>query len=171
MTTTSRLSDYLPYKRQYLSDPDRPQPTGAPLTASVTTEGRAGVRKIRIRDHQIISDSGVAGGGSDFGPIPGELAIAALGGCLSHGWIMQAALAGITLDYLRIDVSTASAPDDSGAPASLEYSVTVESDASPEKLDEILDLVAQKSWVHRLLVNPVEIRGTLTSVATEGATR
>jgi len=165
MTTTSNLSDYLPYKRAYLDDPDRPVPTGAPLTARISTEGRAGVRRVRIRDHQIISDSGVAGGGSDFGPIPGEFLLAALGGCLSHGWIMQAALADVTLHSLVIDVATTDAPEGSLAPVAYTYTVSVESDASEATLLRLFAIVEEKSYVYRVLTNPVTINGSVSEGA------
>lgn len=165
MTTTSNLSDYLPFKRAYLDDPDRPVPTGAALTARVSAVGRAGVRTVRIRDHRFVSDSGIAGGGSDLGPIPGEFILAALGGCLNHGWIMQAALADVVLHSLVIDVATTEPPEGSLAPAGYSYTVTVESDASEETLLRLFAIVEQKSYVYRILTNPVSINGSVSEVA------
>ncbi len=162
--TNSTLSDYLVFKRTFLNDPNRPKPGGEPLTASVSAEGRAGIRRVKIRDHQIISDSGYKGGGSDLGPIPAELVLAGLGGCLSHGWVMQSALANIDLRFLQIDVKTIPAPDGSKAPVGLEYTVRISSDASPAKIRELFSIVEEKSFVFNLLINPVQISGTTEEI-------
>jgi uncharacterized OsmC-like protein len=166
--TQSTLSDYLEFKRTFLNDPNKPKPTGAPLTATVSAEGRAGIRRVKIRDHQIISDSGYKGGGSDLGPIPAEFVLAGLGGCLSHGWVMQSALAGIDLQFLEIDVQTTTAAEGSKAPVYLEYTVRIGSDASPEKIRELLAIVEQKSFVFNLLINPIAISGTTEEIVKTG---
>jgi len=159
--TKNTLSDYIVFKRAFLDDPDKPKPSGDPLRASVATEGRAGIRRIKIRDHRIISDSGYLTGGSNLGPTPAELVLAGLGGCLSHGWVLQSALAEVDLRALEIDVTTTPAPAGSKAPAGFEYTVKVQSGASPEKLREILRIVEDKSYVFNLLVNPVRIAGAI----------
>lgn len=166
--TKSTLSDYLVFKRSFLNDPNKPKPTGAPLVATVSAEGRAGVRKVKIRDHLLISDSGYLGGGSDLGPIPGELVLAGLAGCLSHGWVMQTALAEIDLRALEIEVQTTAAPVGSLAPAGLEYTVRISSDASAEKIRELFTIVEQKSYVFNLLINPVTIHGTTQEISEAG---
>mgnify|MGYP001436476742 CR=1 FL=1 len=158
----NQLLDFLPFKKGVLANPNKTTGAPVPLVASVTTEGRAGIRKIRIRDHEIISDSGYKTGGSDFGPVPAELAVAALAGCLSHGWVGQAALRDVQLRALRIDVETAPAPEGSKAPASLRYTVIVDSDASAETLEEIRAHVDEHSYVRRLLGAPVQIGGSVT---------
>lgn len=166
--TQSTLSDYLVFKRTFLNDPNKPKPSGAPLVATVSAEGRAGIRRVKIRDHQIISDSGYKGGGSDFGPIPAEFVLAGLGGCLSHGWVMQSALAGIDLRFLEIEVKTTAAPEGSKAPAHLEYTVKIGSDASPEKIRALFAIVEQKSYVFNLLINPIAIAGTTEEIVQTG---
>ena len=62
-----------------------------PIRAHVTVEGRSGVRRIRVRDFQVISDSPAAFAGHDLGPSSPELALGALGSCLAHSWPIQAA--------------------------------------------------------------------------------
>lgn len=76
-----------------------------PLAATVTVEGRSGVRRIRIRDYQIIADSPPEMMGYNLGPTSPELALAALGGCVAHSWLIHAASLGVMLDAVEIEVS------------------------------------------------------------------
>src|SRR5688500_1137428 len=75
------------------------------LTASVIAEGGSGVRRVRIRDFQIITDAGPAMAGYDLGPRAPEVLLGALGSCVSHTILIQAALQGIPIDSLVVDVS------------------------------------------------------------------
>ena len=56
----SNLNEYLGQKREAVlrrnaRDPQTVEPVK--LRAQVSAEGRSGVRRIRIRDHQVVSDS------------------------------------------------------------------------------------------------------------------
>ncbi|MDR2567173.1 MAG: OsmC family protein [Bifidobacteriaceae bacterium] len=157
----SELADYIPFKRELLATPSGP--SDLKLAARVSVEGRAGVRKIRIRDHLIVSDVRHVGGGSDLGPIPGELGLAALAGCLSHGYVIQIAKRGYELRKLEVAVEEEPTPDGFDTPIGLVYHVTVDTDAPEAELKEIFDVVAEKSFVHRLLAAPTSIRGGITN--------
>lgn len=74
----SNLNEYLAQKRQALQarqEAVKAGSTGGPhtLRASARAEGRSGVRRIRIRDFQILSDSGPDFAGYDLGPSSSEL--------------------------------------------------------------------------------------------------
>ena len=49
------------------------------LTAQVTAEGGSGIRRVRIRDFQIITDAKTAMAGYDLGPRAPEVLLGALG--------------------------------------------------------------------------------------------
>ncbi|EEF22656.1 conserved hypothetical protein, partial [Ricinus communis] len=61
------------------------------LAARVSAEGRSGVRRIRIRDHQVISDSPPDFAGYNLGPSSPELQLGVLGSCVTHIFLIQAA--------------------------------------------------------------------------------
>ncbi|WP_211884125.1 OsmC family protein [Plastoroseomonas hellenica] len=83
----------------------------ATLQATVTAEGRSGVRRIRIRDFQVLSDSPPDFVGYDLGPSSPEIALGALGSCITHTWLIQAAAFGLPLDAIEVEVrGSTSAP-------------------------------------------------------------
>ena len=84
----SNLNEYLEEKRQAMRERHAQlEATGARphmLKATVRAEGRSGIRRIRIRDFQIISDSGPDFAGYNLGPTSPELQLGVLGSCLTH---------------------------------------------------------------------------------------
>jgi uncharacterized OsmC-like protein len=112
------------------------------LTASVIAEGGSGVRRVRIRDFQIITDAGPAMAGYDLGPRAPEVLLGALGSCVSHTILIQAALQGIPIDSLVVDVSAdvdslAGHADVFNPIANIAYEVKVESSAPVEQFERI----------------------------------
>src|SRR5437867_13351428 len=75
------------------------------LSARVSAEGRSGVRRIRIRDHQVISDSPPDFAGYNLGPSSPELQLGVLGSCVTHILLIQAADREIAIDSLEVEVS------------------------------------------------------------------
>ena len=83
----SNLNEYLGQKREAVlrrnaRDPQTVEPVK--LRAQVSAEGRSGVRRIRIRDHQVVSDSPADFAGYDLGPSSPELLLGSPGSCLTH---------------------------------------------------------------------------------------
>src|SRR5471032_2998497 len=68
------------------------------LKANVRALGRSGVREIRIRDFQIISDSPADFAGYNLGPASPELQLGVLGSCLTHITLIQAAERELKID-------------------------------------------------------------------------
>lgn len=66
------------------------QPEYNRFSAKVKAKGRSGVREIRIRDFQIISDSPEDYAGYSLGPSSPELQLGVLGSCLAHITLIQA---------------------------------------------------------------------------------
>ena len=113
-----------------------------PVTASVIAEGGSGIRRVRIRDFQIITDAGPAMAGYDLGPRAPEVMLGALGSCVSHTILIQAALQGIPIDSLVVDVSAdvdtlAGHADVFNPIANIRYEIKVESSASTEQFEKI----------------------------------
>jgi hypothetical protein len=84
----STLREYLNQKRDalLLMREKALSPEGGPkfLKASARAEGRSGVRRIKIRDFQVISDSESDFAGYNLGPASPELQLGALASCLTH---------------------------------------------------------------------------------------
>lgn len=75
------------------------------IGARVTAEGRSGIRRISVRGFQILSDSPPDFVGYDLGPSSPEIALGALGSCLTHTWLIQSAIHGLPLDGLSVEVT------------------------------------------------------------------
>ncbi|MEJ1976382.1 MAG: OsmC family protein [Acetobacteraceae bacterium] len=113
-----------------------------PLRAQVTAEGRSGVRRIRVRDFQVLTDSPPSLVGYDLGPSSPELALGALGSCLTHSYLIQAALLGVPVTTLAVEVTgqidaRAGQPGYADIPVyphDLAYTVQIDSPASDQDL-------------------------------------
>jgi uncharacterized OsmC-like protein len=170
MTT---LNEYLAEKRLALAARQERLAAGEAepntLRASVRAEGRSGVRRIRIRDFQLISDSGPDFAGYNLGPSSPEIQLGALGSCLTHVFLIQAARLGVPLESLEVEVSGTMDPR-AGRPGfeavpifphDIRYSVRLVSPASPETIAELHQAVEQSCPILNLLVNPQTIHGVV----------
>jgi uncharacterized OsmC-like protein len=174
----SGLRDYLAEKRQALARRRaRAEATGggepARLQARVRAEGRSGVRRIRIRDFQVISDSDQDFAGHDLGPSSPELQLGVLGSCLTHVLLIQAADRGVPLDSLEVEVSAQMDPR-AGRPGhehipvyphQISYTVQVQSPASAEEIAALHAAVERACPILNLLLNPQSITGTIVHQA------
>src|SRR5712691_2556498 len=174
----SGLREYLTEKRGLvLARKERPtaslQPH--PLSARVRAESRSGVRRIRVRDFQILSDSGPDFAGYDLGPGSPELALGALGSCLTHIFLIQAAAQDVPLDSLEVEIQgqmdpRAGRPGYEAVPVyphNINYTVHIGSNASDETLAELHEAVERVCPVLNLLVNPQQITGRIVHSLTD----
>ena len=119
------------------------------LEVSTTAEQRSGVRRIRIRGHQIISDSDYSFAGYSLGPGSPESSLTAIASDLADTWLSQAALKGVRIDSLGVSIT--SRPDSVKPekrivyPHNLLYTIYVKSPATDEQLEEIRLLAEQHS--------------------------
>ena len=74
------------------------------LTANVTAKNRSGVRELRIREFHYIGDCGYAHGGQDSGVDTPTTAQAVFASDLADSYLNQAALLGIDIDSLTIEI-------------------------------------------------------------------
>ena len=139
------------------------------LSANVTAEGRSGVRRLRIRDHQILADPGSDFAGFNFGPTSPELQLGVLGTCLTHIFLIQAADREVPLDSLSVEVTgqvdyragKEGFEDVPVYPHNLSYTVNIDSPASDEELAELQEAVERVCPVLNLLRSPQDISGTI----------
>jgi uncharacterized OsmC-like protein len=91
-------------------------------------------------------DIGEAEGGNNAGPGPGLLQRGALGGCLAIGYVQQAAVMGIPIDHIEIEIEVdkdlsgrLGLSDHPSGSKSLRYNVLIESPASEVKIQNVVE--------------------------------
>lgn len=133
------------------------------VEAIVVADDLTGVRKMRIRDWELIGDSGLAFGGWNLGPSSPELFCGIIGTCLTHMYLIGAAARAIPLDRVAVRV-TADNNDaallgiDSADPA-LPFNITAHvevlaPDADPGALASLHRYVAENCPLTNLVRTP-----------------
>ena len=139
------------------------------LRASAKAEGRSGIRRIRIRDHQVISDSSPDFAGYDLGPSSPELQLGIIGSCVTHITLIQAADRGVPLDSLEVEVVGQIDPR-SGKPGfeqipvyphNIRYTLNIVSPASSEEIAALHQAVEKACPILNLLRAPQTIQFTI----------
>lgn len=137
------------------------------LRAGAGAEGRSGVRRIRIRDFQVISDSPPDFAGYDLGPSSPELLAGALSSCLTHTYLIHAADLGVPLESLRADVSATIDPRGGSEgyenipvyPHDIAYTVTLVSPASADDIARLTAAVEKFCPILNLLKRATQVSG------------
>ncbi|MNI53099.1 OsmC-like protein [compost metagenome] len=168
----STLNEYLVQKREAaLERKEKAQQAGKvtsqKYSARAKAHGRSGIREIRIRDFQVISDSPSDYAGYNLGPNSAELQLGVLGSCLTHITLIQAALLQISLDELEVEVSGelhsfAGQPGYEHIPVfphHIEYKIHLTTTESPETIARLHQEVELVCPIFNLLRNPQEISG------------
>ena len=172
----SNLTEYLAQKREALlrrkayarSAEARPQR----LQAQAGAAGRSGVRRIRIRDFQVISDSPPNFAGYDLGPSSPELQLGVLGTCVTHIFLIQAAERQVPLESLEVEVTGLIDPRGGKPghestpiwPHQIGYTVHIDSPASRAEIDALFEAVERNCPILNLLRNPQSIRAEVKLV-------
>lgn len=172
------LDTYLATKRAALHARDRriaaadfEPPT---IRATVSAEGRSGVRRLRIREHQVISDSPPDFAGFDLGPSSPELQLGALGSCVTHIFLIQAAQQEVPLTALSVAVEARIDPragepgheDTPFHPYDIAYTVHVDSPASKARVVALLESVERVCPILNLLQRPQTVVAELVHTDT-----
>jgi len=173
----SGLQEYLVQKRiavlarkERTGDADAKPHT---LSATVRAEDRSGVRRIRIRDFQVLSDSGPDFAGYNLGPASPELQLGVLGSCLTHVFLIQAAELEVPLDSIEVEITGQIDPR-GGTPGfetvpifphNITYAVKLSSTADAATLDRLHQAVEERCPILNLLKNPQVITGTVENTA------
>lgn len=169
MTT---LNEYLAQKKaagQALRAKAEQDPKPNTFSAKVKAKGRSGVREIRIRDFQIISDSPENYAGYSLGPSSPEIQLGVLGSCLTHITLIQAAERGVSLESLEVEVTGQQHPlagkpgyeDIPIYPHNIQYKIHVVSEESPETIAALHEAVERVCPIYNLLKNPQHIAGEI----------
>lgn len=148
--------------------------TAHTLRATVHVEGSSGVRRIQIREFQVLSDSSPDFAGHDLGPSSPELQLGVLGSCLTHVFLIQAARFAIPLESIEVEVRGELDPR-AGQPGfehvpiyphNLTYTVRIASPAAPETIVELHAAVERACPILNLLINPQTIHGIIEHTLT-----
>ncbi|MBP2230438.1 putative OsmC-like protein [Azospirillum agricola] len=170
----STLNEYLVQKgaahralKERIQHPDFAPP---PLSARVSAEGRSGIRRIRIRDFQLVSDAAPDYAGYNLGPTSPELQLGVLGSCVTHITLIQATELGVPLDSLEVEVEGVFDPRGGKPgfehipvyPQDLRYTIHIVSPASAEAIAELHALVERTCPILNLLRHPQEVVSTVS---------
>lgn len=124
------------------------------LTANVTAKNRSGVRELRIREFHYIGDCGYAHGGQDSGVDTPTTAQAVFASDLADSYLNQAALLGIDIDSLTIEIHGQPDKVPTGRvwyPRNFLYTLYIDSPASDAELEKLAALAEQNSAVATLV--------------------
>lgn len=172
----SHLNDYLAEKREAVLARNAAIEAGTAqplqLKAHVRAEGRSGVRRLRIRDHQVISDSPPDFAGYNLGPSSPELQLGVLGTCVTHIFLIHAAERQVPLQSLEVEVTGIIDPRGGKPghestpiwPHEIGYTVHIDSPASRADIDALFEAVERNCPILNLLRNPQTIRAEVKLV-------
>ena len=135
------------------------------IAAECTAGDLTGVRRIRIRDFQLLSDSGGAFGGFSLGPSSPELLLGMLASCLTHTYLIGAAHRGVTLDEVRVRFEAENNDSaflglettDHPYPFNIRAVVHIESPADADQIASLHEYAARMCPLTRLIREPQSI--------------
>ena len=145
-----------------MNNQESPSPEG-----HVTVRGAASSfsQTIETRSHRLIADEPVEVGGTDAGPTPYDLLLAALGSCASmtvglyargKGWPLQEV--AVRLRHSRVHaVDCAECETKEGRIDRIDWSFQLTGELTGEQRTRLLQ-IAQRCPVHRTLVSVIDIR-------------
>jgi uncharacterized OsmC-like protein len=169
MSDERGLQKYLANKHAAMAAAARKFGSGDAVRETIAAECSAGdltgVRRVRIRDFQLISDSGPAFGGFSLGPSSPELLLGVLASCLTHTYLIGAASLGIPLDnvHVRFEAENNDAgflgleTADPSYPTAIRGRVRLESPAGPEELATLHEYAATSCPLTKLVREPIPV--------------
>ena len=130
------------------------------LTADVVAKNRAGYRELRVREFHYIGDCGYSDGGQDAGVETQTTAAAVFASDLADSYIHQAALRGIDIDSLTIEIH--GQPDKEPTNRvpynrNFLYTIYVDSPASDAELEQLAVEAERNSSVVTLIKKAVTV--------------
>ena len=141
---------------------------GSTFQVTVESRGKGFAQRITAGRHELAADEPASAGGTDTGPNPYDLLLAALGACTSMTLGMYAArkqwpLEGVVvrLRHGRIHArDCADCEEKEGMIDRFEREIEVRGDLSPEQRQRLLE-IAEMCPVHRTLMGAKKIATTL----------
>lgn len=122
-------------------------------------EGAPFESEIRVRGHGLRSDEPTGTGGTDRGPTPTELLLAALGACTSMTLRMYARRKGWDLRDVEVSLDRVPLEEKGGPEAEIRRTIRLEGDLDGDRRKRLLE-IAGKCPVHRALHGAVRVRTT-----------
>ncbi len=134
------------------------------LTGTVTAISRTGIRRLRIRNFQLLSDGNRETGEFNLGAGSWPSVVGALSSALAGDYLVQAALKGIPLDELEVVFTSkpgTAASQTTGTqvtyPRNLAYIVFITSPATDAQLEDLRQTVERVSPVYHLVADAQKI--------------
>jgi len=135
-----------------------------PSLVSVETASGKFQQTVRVGKHMFLADEPEFFGGSDSGPSPYDLLLAALGSCTSMTMKMYADRKGIALEAVHIVLEHSrehvedclSCNNDDNRIDVIDRSIVLQGDLTDEERRKLLE-IAEKCPVHRTLENRIDI--------------
>jgi uncharacterized OsmC-like protein len=124
--------------------------------------------RIRIRDHDVVTDQPLGDGGTDEGPSPTELWVAALAACVVFYAERFLVRHGLPLDGLAATCVWRLAEDRPARVGAIGVTLEVPAGVPAERLER-LRAVVERCTVHNSLATPPEVRIDLAPLETAGA--
>jgi len=125
---------------------------------------------------KLVGDEGKGDGGNGEGPDPGVFGRAALGSCLAIGYMTWAAVRGVPITNLEVDVeadydAAGTMGIDPSRPvgwSAMRYTVHVESNAPAAEIEALLDHADKHSSILYAFANPIPISRSVKITAPAG---
>lgn len=172
----SKLDHYLQNKRTALAARRErwlaePEVKASVVNVHARVAGNSGIREVRIRDFQLLSDSAEDFGGNDLAASGVELQLGVLAACLVHTGLIQAAKRNLSVEDIQVEVAADQHPlggeagtpyaDIPNYPTAIRYTLKVYSDESSQAIAGLHDGIREKCPILRLLAHAGEIAGEL----------
>ena len=122
-------------------------------------------QKIRVGPHAVRADESAEHGGTDAGPSPEELLLAALGACAGITVQMYAERKQWPVAAVHVHLSYAASGETPAAVNGIEVSISLDGDLSEAQRRRLVE-IAGRCPVHRLLTSPIPIRTSLAGLPT-----
>lgn len=140
--------------------------------ALTAVEGRSGVRRITIRNHQILADSPQEWVGYNLGASAPEILLGALGACLSHMYLVVAGIKKLPISKLEIETSASldlrkggkNHEDELPGLDNIHYVVRIKSDLSDEQLENLKIEVENVCPMYSVIKNPNTITSSFVRI-------
>ncbi len=135
------------------------------IAAECSASDLSGVRHVRIRDFELVSDSGPGFGGSSRGPSSPELLLGVLASCLTHVYLIGAAHQDVALEAVHVRFEAENndagllglATADPPYPFNIRGRVRVVSDAAPSRLAALHEFAARACPLTQLVREPQSV--------------